>query len=701
MLLRFLADAHDDTASSVFPFANAMLSYYKKEKKRAAPTQVSVMTAEKQAFLTELLKVTLTKMQYKAEAEWEMPVEGEEDEDVLLFAELRKILRVIGDAIAWIDPDLYSAGVRSIIVPTFDGFEAGGPGAASLSWQQLELSLNLVYNYGQALSLTGPGAFVVVPPTEVQRSKQEPGYKIPYNQFPLSPLGELMLRTCRAKVVNSSHPAVSLQFFEVAVRYSDFFRLCPEYITEVLPSFLDEHGLHQEDEAVRARVFYLFSRFVLAAKGVVQSQVSGEVITNILNSIQDLLAVNVELPSDEPATEEALTKAAKATTQFTAQLYVFEAVGTLVSILNQVSDQQVTLLRAVLQPLLAGVQANVRPTAATHDDYSAVLRTHHLIMAAGNVAKGFPDLSSRTPTASGAWVAVFRELTEGVLAVAKTMGSFLVIRDAARFAFNRIVATTGQAVLPLIPALIDCLLGQATFAELAELLSFLGLLVAKYKNEFVEILDTLLWPVFSRVFDFLKLPIAGTDDVVEHSTLRRAYFAFILSIISANLQQVLYSPANHPHLQTVLQSVVHYISHDALATDQRFGFIVLNKLLQLWVDPVTPTPGAAPSPVPGFEQFFYSDGVKVCFEVTLKPDFDLGDAQSAQVVGEIGNLLKGLLAKRGPEFVGFLQAQVMPALPIPDGAGEAFVRALQETPETPANKAFKKSLTEWLKACRG
>lgn len=36
-------------------------------------------------------------------------------------------------------------------------------------------------------------------------------------------------------------------------------------------------------------------------------------------------------------------------------------------------------------------------------------------------------------------------------------------------------------MLPLIPALIDCLIEQVTFPELADLLGFLGLLCAKYK----------------------------------------------------------------------------------------------------------------------------------------------------------------------------------------------------------------------------
>lgn len=79
-----------------------------------------------------------------------------------------------------------------------------------------------------------------VPPTEIQRAKTDTAYKIDYTQFPLSQLGEMMLRACRAKLVVYPHPAVSLQFFEVIVRYNDFFRLCPQYINELLPSFLDE-----------------------------------------------------------------------------------------------------------------------------------------------------------------------------------------------------------------------------------------------------------------------------------------------------------------------------------------------------------------------------------------------------------------------------------------------------------------------------
>ena len=51
----------------------------------------------------------------------------------------------------------------------------------------------------------------------------------------------------------------------------------------------------------------------------------------------------------------------------------------------------------------------------------------------------------------------------------------------------------------------------------------------------------MLMPVVDRVFHFLKTPINGTDDAVQHSVLTRAYFNMFLSILGANLQEVLYS----------------------------------------------------------------------------------------------------------------------------------------------------------------
>lgn len=56
--------------------------------------------------------------------------------------------------------------------------------------------------------------------------------------------------------------------------------------TGILPSATLRSGLHQPEEAVQARVFYLFSRFIHQAKGIVQSQVSGDLVRSILSGMQ-------------------------------------------------------------------------------------------------------------------------------------------------------------------------------------------------------------------------------------------------------------------------------------------------------------------------------------------------------------------------------------------------------------------------------
>lgn len=46
------------------------------------------------------------------------------------------------------------------------------------------------------------------------------------------------------------------------------------------------------------------------------------------------------------------------------------------------------------------------------------------------MAKGFPDLSAKSPVANGEWVGVFKEVTEQVLGVSKRYSEFVVVRTA-------------------------------------------------------------------------------------------------------------------------------------------------------------------------------------------------------------------------------------------------------------------------------
>jgi hypothetical protein len=67
------------------------------------------------------------------------------------------------------------------------------------------------------------------------------------------------------------------------------------------------------------------------------------------------------------------------------------------------------------------------------DDVLPILNVHHLVMALGNIAKGFPEPSEKAlATAPPAWISVFKQATEAILAVLERMNQYKIIRDAVR-----------------------------------------------------------------------------------------------------------------------------------------------------------------------------------------------------------------------------------------------------------------------------
>lgn len=51
-------------------------------------------------------------------------------------------------------------------------------------------------------------------------------------------------------------------------------------------------------------------------------------------------------------------------------------------------------------------------------------------------------------------------------------------------------------------------------------------------------------PLLSRIFQSLSKPVHGTDDVIEQTSMRKAYLAFILNLLNNRLQEVFVSEGN-------------------------------------------------------------------------------------------------------------------------------------------------------------
>ncbi|KAH9449870.1 hypothetical protein MJO29_010704 [Puccinia striiformis f. sp. tritici] len=704
LLLSFVEEDVFTCCASVLPFSSAILSRYKKDKKLAP---ASHLTQDKQTFLCQLLRLIVMKVRYPPDDlfEWEPPaLPGEtEDEDMVVYHDRRRQLKTIVEAIAVIDETLFQETVDPLISNVLDHISSAGGNASNLPWQEIELALVMLYNYGEAVRGSGPTSirsYVRIPPDEIKKHNKTKDYKINYSQYPLSSLGNLLLKASKALITKFPHPSIAVQWFECATRYHEFFEIFTGAIQDVLPTFLDDRGLHHPNCNIRYRCCYLFYRFVLQGKPAIQTHFNTHGWQAIIDQLKDLIVIQAELPAQLASNgsgdeNDILVKAVQSSSAFDSQLYLFEATGILVSFFSANPEQQITCLQLILEPLISQMRTELKNPPDNPADLINALKIHHSIMAVGAIAKGFPNLSSNTSSSTTfPWLQVFKTATDDIMSVTKRLNDIRVLRDATRSSFHKIVATIGMEALPHVPVLIECLLDKLTKPELIEFLSFVGQLVHKYKENFISLLDSLLLPLFSKIINFLDQPITGTDDVMCQSELRRGYFNLCNSIIGAQMHGIFVSPNNQPHLETILKTIIDQLqAKEVLIPDLRFGFGLLKNFSTIWLKPSQLVNGQGPSPVPGFELFLYHQVVPLCFAIPCKPEFDWSDAESYLVLTEIIGILKMLMTIRGEEFVEFLVGNLFPSMSCPPEKGQTLIKEIKETTDL---KPSRKPLVEFF-----
>jgi len=48
-------------------------------------------------------------------------------------------------------------------------------------------------------------------------------------------------------------------------------------------------------------------------------------------------------------------------------------------------------------------------------------------------------------------------------------------------------------------------------------------------------------PLLSRIFESLNKPVEGTDDVIEQTSMRKAYLSFILNLLNNGMEAIFVS----------------------------------------------------------------------------------------------------------------------------------------------------------------
>ncbi|KAH9903044.1 ARM repeat-containing protein [Cubamyces lactineus] len=676
VMLRFMADEYDDTCSTIFPLLQTVLLTYKRQRKSSSEP----LDPAKRTFLSSLLTVILEKLKWDEESD---PEDMDED-DKAAFEELRKELRTFMDSTLMIDPELVTDAVRTLALNTLTAYQNG----VALKWNDAELAVYLVYIFGEINKTGGKGRAAFCQAPAVQKDKRK---ETDYSEYPLTSHGEMIYALVQSGISSYPHKTVVMQFFETVARYGDFFKVRKECIMPTLQAMLDARGLHSPESSTRSRVFYLFYRFIREDR----NEISPEVAVSILEGIRDLLAIQVEVPElENPESSDLLQEAVSAPTIFDSQLYLFEAVGTLVSLLYKTPDQAAALLLSVVRPLLDELSVSLQAVKGP-DDVLPILKVHHIIMALGNIAKGFPEYPNPVPENFVAPpLDVFREVGQAILVCLEAMNVFRVVRDATRFAFARILATTGSAVAPLIPTLMANLLAHFEPTELIDFMNFIGLSIHKLQEDLLDVLDQLIGPLSAHINGILAQPVTGTDDQVTHTDTKRAYLGLLTSIISSKLHTVFISDRNKAQLENLLESMLRLAEDPSDPASEKAAFSFLGRCTTVWAE--APKAPGSQQVLPGFERFIYERAVPTAFAVLSLPQFNIKDGQIVVVLQEIANFLQTVSKTRGQEAFDFFVSVFLPSQNWPPATAAEFATKMRELD----GKAFRKYFTDFVRASR-
>ncbi|KAL1738251.1 hypothetical protein HDZ31DRAFT_21984, partial [Schizophyllum fasciatum] len=493
-----------------------------------------------------------------------------------------------------------------------------------IKWNDAELAIYLVFVFGEinkcnyriATSSKGRAAFCEAPPAVK-------GQPHDYTQYPLTAHGEVLFAMVQSGIVSYPHRAVSLQYFESVARYPDFFKVRKECIPPTLEAMIDSRGVHNENQTYRLRVYYLFYRFIKDGR----TDISPDLAVRIINSIRDLLPIEVAPIETEDKDADPLAEAVN-NAAFNSHIYLHETAGILCSLLFKEPQEQSALLMTLVRPMMDDLSATFATAKATQDTV-AIVRVHHIMMALGNIAKGFPDMPA--PPLPEGYIAppldVFTQTAQAILVCLEAMNVFKIIRDAARFAFARILATTGPNVTHLIPPLMTNLLAHFEPTELVDFLNFIGLLLHKLKRDIFDVLDELIGPLTDHIGRIISQPVQGTDEERDRVETRRALINMFNSTLDSDLQGVFTSPRNNPRFEQIIEMMLGFASDVSDPVTQRTAFGWMNRSVQVWGQPAGAN-GAASTGIPGFERFVYERYVPAAFAVPSNPAFNPKDGQS-------------------------------------------------------------------------
>ncbi|CAD6217137.1 unnamed protein product [Miscanthus lutarioriparius] len=553
---------------------------------------------------------------------------GKEEED--LMAEHRKDLIVLFRSICRVAPAAAQLFIRGLIVTALSSSEA--------SVEDVEVALTLFFRLGEAVGeeeiRTGAGL-----------------------------LGELVPMLLSARFSCHTHRLVALVYLETVTRYMKFMQEHVQYVPHLLGVFLDNRGIHHQNAHVSRRAGYLFMRAVKSLKAKLVPY-----LDTILQSLQDILS---QFTSMDWANKDTKFPSSEDGSQ------IFEAVGLLIGIEEVSPEKQAQCLTALLNPLCHQIESLVMDAKARGLEESSprAISLQQIIVALNMVSKGFNErLVMVNRPAIGV---MFKKTLDVVLQVLVSFPSVRPLRSKVISFLHRMIEILGISVLPCIPIALRQLLLDNEAKDMVEFLVLVNQIICKFKSSASAILEEVFPTIASHLSVILSQdafsagPASNTEEMRELQELQRTLYTFLHAMATHDLSTVLLTPSSRQYLETIMQLL--------LFTSCKHKDILLRKAcVQIFVNLVKDWCSNSEDKLPGFRVFMIEKfATNCCLYSVLDKSFDLRDANSLVLFGEIVLAQKIMYERFGEDFIVNFVAKGLPEVHCPPDLAEQYYQKLK------------------------
>lgn len=705
LLLKFMEHEYDSVTQQCFPFISQYLAVLKKQFALGGKPGSAVQINSKrlpldpthQSFLASLLAVGFKKMRIDDSSNEDSEEEIDEFNDTI-----RSKLKVFQDSIAVISPALYLESVSNHIQT-----ELAGP-----DWRDLELAIYQMHNLSESIrnNLLGLNK------NEISGSQAS----IIMSKFMSLLLGN-------STVFQMDVPFVQILFFELVVRHYQFLNADDKNEIALLNIFCSPFGMFNKREKVRLRTWYLFTRLIK----ITRPKITVAILSQIIGKISTLLAVKAVVSNQEGIEEDAT---------FDSQLYLFEGIGMLI---GANTDSNYEIIDEVLTPLFTDLETCI---STQIQDPAVVLQAHHLLMAIGTLARGVhgglvPENQVNNALVNKkiihqSLVEKFSNIAEVVLVSFSFFSKHESVRDASRFTFARLIPVLNNEIVPYASKLIALFLdSDLTTVEMNDFLGFLGQMIHMFHMEegCYQLFDNLLVPVINKVHacmsqidneEAIETPewsangagnararttknVVVTNSFRDKILLKKAYYAFLQSLVHNSVTSLLLSERNRGILSTILEDLLTYMPQEVQESSTiKLALNVLANLVKSFgsgkCTDEKDIHAIKLDKLEGLNEFLITKIVPLVFEIPFKPEnkFNIKDGSCRVVACDLSRLLREIYLQSGGDSgavaenpcLKYMLEVYFPQIQFPSEMALQFAQALA----TSDAKAFEKYYVSFI-----